>query len=242
MYFCDVTILTVGFGDFFSTNDTGRGLVFPFSVGGIVILGLVVSSIRTFAQELGHDKVVKRHIENRRSRTMERSITVASEGPRNTDFEKVLEEGGLRPAISTPFDVRRRSIAFSPRAEKAKTGKSPKSAVSSSSPESHGTWSLRSPLSPISPLSPLKSPMSWASSVTDRLEKSRHRSVSITAHRLKKLAGRNRRLLVLREERDRFNAMREIQLGTKRFKQYFALSMSVVACESHVFPIAPDLC
>jgi potassium channel subfamily K len=36
LYFCDVSILTVGFGDFFPTEDTGRGLIFPFTVGGIV--------------------------------------------------------------------------------------------------------------------------------------------------------------------------------------------------------------
>ena len=57
LYFCDVTILTVGFGDFHPTNDVGRGLVFPYSVGGIIILGLMVSSIVRFVQELGKDMV-----------------------------------------------------------------------------------------------------------------------------------------------------------------------------------------
>ncbi len=36
LYFCDVTILTVGFGDIVPSNDIGRGLVFPYSVGGIM--------------------------------------------------------------------------------------------------------------------------------------------------------------------------------------------------------------
>jgi len=44
LYFSDVTILTVGFGDLYPTSDIGRGLVFPYSVGGIIMLGLMVSS------------------------------------------------------------------------------------------------------------------------------------------------------------------------------------------------------
>jgi hypothetical protein len=40
LYFCDVTVLTVGFGDFYPTTKLGRGIVFPFSVGGIITLAL----------------------------------------------------------------------------------------------------------------------------------------------------------------------------------------------------------
>ena len=31
LYFCDVTILTVGFGDLHPNGDVGRGLVFPYA-------------------------------------------------------------------------------------------------------------------------------------------------------------------------------------------------------------------
>ena len=79
LYFCDVTILTVGFGDFHPPNDVGRGLVFPYSVGGIIILGLMVSSIRKFAQDLGHDNIIKNHVEKRRVDTIERSVTTSGE-------------------------------------------------------------------------------------------------------------------------------------------------------------------
>lgn len=40
---------------------------------------------------------------------------------------------------------------------------------------------------------------------------------------------KQKKLLLLREERDRFNAMREIQEETRRFKQYYALAMAVLA-------------
>ncbi|KAL5345049.1 Potassium channel [Pseudogymnoascus australis] len=61
LYFCDVTILTVGFGDFTPGTKAGRGLVFPYAAGGIIILGLLVSSIRRFVKDLGHE-VVRGHM------------------------------------------------------------------------------------------------------------------------------------------------------------------------------------
>ncbi len=38
-----------------------------------------------------------------------------------------------------------------------------------------------------------------------------------------------RNLILLKEEKDRFEAMREIQSNTSRFKQYYALAMSLLA-------------
>ena len=75
LYFCDVTILTVGFGDIVPTSDAGRGIVFPYSVGGIIMLGLVISSIAKFAGEIGSDKIVGKHFERSRARTFNRSTT-----------------------------------------------------------------------------------------------------------------------------------------------------------------------
>lgn len=37
LYFCDVTILTIGFGDYTPNNDIGRGFVLPFAIGGIIM-------------------------------------------------------------------------------------------------------------------------------------------------------------------------------------------------------------
>ena len=75
LYFCDVTVLTIGFGDIVADNDVGRGLIFPFSVGGTVILGLMVSSIHKFAGELSKDKVLRKHVESRRVNTLSRAVT-----------------------------------------------------------------------------------------------------------------------------------------------------------------------
>jgi potassium channel subfamily K, other eukaryote len=37
----------------------GRGLIFPFSVGGIIMLGLVVNSIHGFVVEIGENDIIK---------------------------------------------------------------------------------------------------------------------------------------------------------------------------------------
>lgn len=147
LYFCDVTILTVGFGDLHPPNDVGRGLVFPYSVGGIIILGLMVSSIRKFAQELGHDNIIKNHVEKRRVNTIEKSVT-------------------------TTFELERRQA--------------------------------------------------------QKRNKHRHQSAPFM-NTLKRVATRQPRLVVLYEEKDRFDAMRNIQKSTSDFKKYYALMMSIVA-------------
>ena len=213
LYFADVTILTVGFGDFTAPNDVGRGLIFPFSVGGIIILGLMVSSIRKFAQELGQDKVVKKHVESRRVRTLERSIQISHENERVLNLERRLSGNGLR-LISAPFNPRRRTIAFENPLPLQGQMKSPKSAK---------TFSMKSPLSP------LKSPASTLSNMSEIV---RHMRPLASSFKKLNRGPKKSKLIILREEKDRFDAMRGIQYSTRRFKRYSALTMSVIACKS----------
>lgn len=57
VYWADYTLLTIGIGNFAPTTHLGRGLLFPYAVGGIVILGLIISSIRTLMLERGRQKI-----------------------------------------------------------------------------------------------------------------------------------------------------------------------------------------
>jgi len=66
VYWADVTILTVGFGDYTPTTTLARGLLFPFAIGGILILGLVIGSIRSLVLERGREKMAARIVEKRR--------------------------------------------------------------------------------------------------------------------------------------------------------------------------------
>ena len=191
LYFCDVTVLTVGFGDFHPTNDVGRGLVFPYSVGGIIILGLMVSSIRGFAQELGSAHVVKSHVEKQRTTTVQRTATtdLEFEQKKREQYEKHHSDP------SSLVDTHKRVAAFID----VEKGEGPRT-----------------------PQSPAKHPKT--NPVRKGMEK------------LKRVGTRKPRILMMREEKDRFDAMRKIQHETHNFKRYSALTMSVIACKSLIVP------
>jgi potassium channel subfamily K len=184
LYFCQVTVLTIGFGDLYASSNVGRGLVMPYAVGGIIMLGLVITSLTTFAAEMGEDNILQRHIERSRTRTLGRSVT-------SLDELKELKERrplpqGIRPTISAPFDPVNRSIAF------ADTSK-PKESESSQGPLL--TALRRSATIPLTALRPARKP----------------------------------RLLLLREEKDRFAAMRRIQNTTLKWKKWSGLCLSFIA-------------
>ena len=199
----------MGFGDFYPTSDVGRGLVFPYSVssfvdrfgccsnflhllfqvGGIIILGLMVSSIRGFAQELGSTHVVKSHVEKQRTHTLQRTAT--------TDFEyEELKQHAIaklrhkKPAqIPEPSTLTQRSVNFD--VEKA-----------------------------IAPV-PQKS----------RQKRFKVGPVTAGLRVIRRVGSRQPKILLMRQEKDRFDAMRKIQRNTHKFKRYSALTMSLIACE-----------
>jgi potassium channel subfamily K len=76
LYFCDVTILTLGFGDVTPKTPVARGLVLPYAVIGIIILGLVVGSINGIIRDLQDTNVMRKHIERKREVTIERSLMI----------------------------------------------------------------------------------------------------------------------------------------------------------------------
>ena len=193
LYFCDVTILTVGFGDFHPTNNVSRGLVFPYSVGGIIILGLMVTSIRKFAQELSQDNIVKSHVEKRRVRTMERSVTTSLDLERKAVNRRKPIDPEDPPRISTPFNPTDKSVTFD-----LETAAGPQ---------------------------PIPRPRTFIQNTVHHARKPIKGGVQM----LKRVGSRKPRLLLLKEEKDRFDAMRGIQHNTQLFKRYYALSLSVFA-------------
>lgn len=66
LYWADFTLLTIGIGDYAPATSVGRGLLFPYAFGGILILGLVVGSIRSLMIERGEKKMVARITEKTR--------------------------------------------------------------------------------------------------------------------------------------------------------------------------------
>lgn len=73
VYWADFTSLTIGIGaDYVPTTHLGRSLLFPFAIGGIIILGLVVGSIRSLILERGKKKLAARLTEKTRARLVKR--------------------------------------------------------------------------------------------------------------------------------------------------------------------------
>ncbi|KAL9640873.1 MAG: hypothetical protein Q9164_000031 [Protoblastenia rupestris] len=66
LYFTNFTLLTVGIGNYAPQTHLGRGLLFPYAVGGIVVLGLVIGSIRSLVLERGKNKLGSRMTEKKR--------------------------------------------------------------------------------------------------------------------------------------------------------------------------------
>ncbi|KAI9054990.1 hypothetical protein LZ554_002133 [Drepanopeziza brunnea f. sp. 'monogermtubi'] len=217
LYFCDVTVLTIGFGDVVANNDVGRGLVFPYSVIGTIFLGLMINSIRKFTVGLSKDNIIKKHQLNQRERTASRTVTCEKELrarlglPPKTVGHKLRRERAL-PASMEPvrrslsldqygeFNVRGKNITFKEHRERA-----------------HSTGAGRGDAG--------RAHKPNAALIQDA--KLQHRAAGEGP--ITRRAKRREKLILLTEEKDRFNAMRDIQAHTHRFKQYYALSMSVLA-------------
>lgn len=191
LYFCDVTILTVGFGDIYPHDNIGRGLVFPFSVGGIIMLGLVISSINKFAGEISEDKIVKRHISNVRTRTLERTVTSEKELFERQPAQRAPpKHKGLRHLLTHNDPL--------PRQRKAS------SQSQHQRPDSERRRSRQGSIGELIP------------PVRRRLT-------------LKETVKRKPKLILLKEEKDRFEAMRKIEHSTDKFKRWWRLTLSVTA-------------
>ena len=72
LYFTNYTLLTVGLGDYSPNTHLGRGLLFPYAIGGIVILGLVIGSIRSLVLERGKKKLGSRQVEKMREKMLKK--------------------------------------------------------------------------------------------------------------------------------------------------------------------------
>lgn len=181
LYFCEVTILTVGFGDIYPTNNVSRGIMLPYAVGGIVMLGLVVSSLTTFATDLGSENIVHKHAERSRNRTVGRTVTNSTEY-----LHRQAQARGEHPVVSAPFNA---------------VDTSANTRINDNKPRERSN----SPTSPSSILS-------FTRVASDLVSKAR-----------------KPKLLLLREEKDRFEAMRRIQKETSEYQKRSALCFSVVA-------------
>ncbi|ODA80810.1 hypothetical protein RJ55_03770 [Drechmeria coniospora] len=77
VYWANVTLFTVGFGDFCPVTELGRALLIPYALIGVLSLGLVISSIRSMILERGRRRFDARMEERKRRRVIR---TMAKKG------------------------------------------------------------------------------------------------------------------------------------------------------------------
>ncbi|KAI1434733.1 voltage-gated potassium channel [Xylaria sp. CBS 124048] len=72
VYWADVTLFTVGFGDLTPKTRLGRGLMMPYALIGITTLGLVIGSIRSLILDRGRSVLDARMLEKKRRQFVRR--------------------------------------------------------------------------------------------------------------------------------------------------------------------------
>jgi potassium channel subfamily K len=89
VYWANFTLLTIGLGEpYVPTTHTGRSLLIPYAIGGLVMVGLVIGSIRSLILEHGKQKMSARFMEVMRQRVLA-SVDCDKQTIRISMFEKV---------------------------------------------------------------------------------------------------------------------------------------------------------
>ncbi|KAI9723198.1 MAG: Potassium channel [Chrysothrix sp. TS-e1954] len=104
VYWCDVTLFTIGFGDYKPQTHLGRALIFPMAVGGIIFVGLIVASVKTLTLDSGTRKVSRRNVEKARQKVLA-SLDPAT-GEMRTGFSK------HNPSADGTSELQRREREF----------------------------------------------------------------------------------------------------------------------------------
>lgn len=114
VYWADVTLFTVGFGDISPQTRLGRGLIVPYALVGIISLGLVIGSIRSMMLDRGKHRLEARMLEKQRRLSIRRivrkghagvlepvdgDVSDASSRSRLTEFERRQKEFQLMRKI-----------------------------------------------------------------------------------------------------------------------------------------------
>lgn len=117
VYWGDCTLLTIGFGDYAPATVLGRALLFPYAIGGIVILGLLVNSIRSQVLDCGTVKMRARMTEKERERMLKKM-----QKKNSTLLKPVLERtsastltpglANMRDGPSSLTEMERRRLEF----------------------------------------------------------------------------------------------------------------------------------
>lgn len=101
IYWADYTLLTIGLGTDYPLKKTAaKILLMPFAIGGIIILGLVVGSVRSLVLERAKTKMGRRAVEKERRKW----VRILESSKKNADREN--RSAGV--VIKEEFEVMRK--------------------------------------------------------------------------------------------------------------------------------------
>ncbi|OIW25216.1 potassium channel [Coniochaeta ligniaria NRRL 30616] len=98
VYWADVTLFTVGFGDLSAATSLGRALLIPYALVGVISLGLVIGSIRALVLDRGKRRIDARMIEKNRRRVVKRMARKGTDSILQPIAEKESEANADSPA------------------------------------------------------------------------------------------------------------------------------------------------
>lgn len=112
VYWADVTLFTVGFGDFSAATPLGRALLLPYALIGVISLGLVVGSIRSLVLERGQRQLSARLIEKKRKRTIRRMVRRGKDDMLTPVTDEVADDDDLERSTTSLTEYQRRKREF----------------------------------------------------------------------------------------------------------------------------------
>lgn len=113
VYWADVTLFTVGFGDFAPQTTLGRCLLIPYVLFGIVSVGLVIDSIRSLILARGKRQFTIRMDEKRRRKVVRTMIRKHEDGILQPIYGAPTVSGSPSATIpTTEFERRRAEFAL----------------------------------------------------------------------------------------------------------------------------------
>ena len=181
-----MTILTIGFGDLFPTETVGRALLIPYSIGGIIMLGLMIGAIYKSVQELGEKNIIRHHFEQQREQTRKTTVRSSLELHRREIEEQLARERAA--------------------AKQAARG------------------SARSPATGVMYQATAETRRGSVSDVDAALGSRLSRTNTLQTAIKKK----RKRIVLLKEEKERFEAMRTIQKKAHSWQNWYRLTVTLL--------------
>ncbi|KAJ3751356.1 hypothetical protein DFH05DRAFT_1411565 [Lentinula detonsa] len=109
VYWADYTLLTIGLGsDFPLQTSAGRGVLIPYTGGGILLIGVVIGSVRGLVLERGGVKMMHRQLAKERDREMEKVKQRLGTDHRSRSYEALKAEFDAMRKVSKRAEFSRK--------------------------------------------------------------------------------------------------------------------------------------